>query len=339
MGKIVTFLAAVSLVMSISLFSAVPTNAADNVYSVVQTPFTVAPNHTGVLVERGSTIQHLSSGVTEVIRPNGSIQMSALDSQSDLVMTPYGLEKADDVYFIPNGAHVVPSANGHTTKVLDENQQLILTIIYDKTIPRAPSNGNILYTTYTTNVGEFMGYLTVPAPPRNISDTTFYWLGVQKSPYISQSVLQWNQAGYSQEWSIASWENSGAGYFCGPTHVVNQGDSIECQQVYELNGEWSCVTYDQNNGAISIIWESNMGETNDIIVTSLENYNSQGNPATGPNDMPGSENCYSLCLYLPNGGQHSISWHINNPFKIPTSTAQVTYDTSSGSWVNYNTHH
>jgi hypothetical protein len=333
-----------TLVLSIlSIAFVVPASANGPIeHTKIQTGFTVDPNHSGTLIAKGSTIHHLTTGEVDIIGADGSINMIALQSQSNFVMTPFGVKKADTVYDIPDGAHIVPSADGHITKVLDENRQLIFTVIDDQTLSQIPAqqNGNIIGTTYYTSASQFGGYFRVPAPPQNTSDADYYWIGVQKGSCLGQTVLQWNQPGYSQEWTIANWANSGYGYYHGNMPQVFQNDVINSQLVYNASySEWYVQGQDVTTGiTASTAYVANMGETGDTIITSLETYNSLGQVVYTPADMPGSEYFYFLTLYLANGNYHSISWTLYNPYHIPTSTVQLTYD-SNGDWVTYNTYH
>ncbi|MGA9695930.1 MAG: hypothetical protein WBQ62_05925 [Dehalococcoidales bacterium] len=346
----------ITLVLSIfmSIFLVAPVLASGpTAYTLIQTGFTINPSDPGVSIENGSIIHHYMNGEVEILNPSGIITMRAKDSSSGLVLTPEGMKKADDVYMIPNHANVATSSDGHVTKVFDKNNQLVLTIIDDRPISQINNNhtnvsipqgnGNILETCYSTNVQQFLAYFTVPTPPQNSNDIDAYWSGIQdnsNSLYFIQSCVMWNNV-IGGTWSIASCQTSGNGILMSNVVPVSQGQTICFEQVY-YNGSWEVITFDENSGLGSWANETGLGETNDSIYTSLETYdiiNGFAYPGTNPTDMPGSDLATSVTLFQSNGASAPISWAEINPYGIPLSTAQVTWDTNAGSWIYFNTHH
>ena len=329
------------LVIFISLASAIPISAANGTYSKIQTGFTLDPGQPGTLIERGSTIYHLETGITEVYDANNTLTMTAVESETGVIMTSYGPKKATDIYHLPDGARVDYSAN--ITKIYD-GYNLILTVVYNQeqsnAIPNTENTHGWLGTTQSHNlmINYCDGCWGVPNAPPDSNDVAFYFNGIQSATgaTLLQPLLQWNQAGYQQKWSIQSsaiWPNGGVSM--GPVTVVTKANLIEGQVSYvQMYNGWYWMIQIRTLGGSwtgTCISGSIMGQTNDTALTALEVWRPD-TQAFVNNDLPGC--CSFVAMtFRYNGNSVPINWTANTYSGLNLS---ISYDHSSaGSYASY----
>ena len=304
---IVSFLA-----IPILLLNFAPVLADTGSFTKVKSGFTVDQNQAGIFLKPGSTIHHLSTGITEVYGPDRALQLKADDSESDMVITPYGLKKASDIYSVPDGAKI--DYGSQTTQIFDSNNNLLLTVVYDEHSKKAivPNTQAWLAQTYDTglNIDYFTAYWNVPNSPPNRNDTDFYWNGIQNpsGATLLQPVLQWNQVGYSNEWSVqtwALWPNGGLAK--GGVTVVSKGNVIGGRLQIVGNYWYILVNVNGGNWNGIEVGTNILGTSNDTVLNVLECARPD-NKSFVNNDLPG--NCYFTSeTFKYNGNSIPIYWH------------------------------
>lgn len=315
---------------------AMPVMAGSAPYTTIQTGFTVDPTQPGTLVTRGSKIYHLANGVTQVDDRNNVLEMQALDSQSSTVITPYGVQNASYVYGIPNGSIV--KYNSGTTQVFD-GTSLILTVVGGSAPPTLPIPDiqHWVAETYDNNIDidYFDANWSVPDAPPNTSDTDYYFNGIESntSLYLFQPVLQWNQPGYSGEWSIESWGLYPGALYKSGVSVVSQGTALEGLVYFNYgNSQWTIDIRVVGAGWNGVSFNSPLGPTNDQVCTTLEVWRTDNNPFVN-NDLPGS-GYFANMVFKYTGSTVPITWAPD--LLYPNLNIGIYYDhTTAGSWTEF----
>ena len=116
--------------------------------------FTLDPNQPGQLLQSGSVIDELSSGVTQVYGPDGTLVLSILDSQSAAAVESKENILTDHAFTVPDGSNVVNT--GKEIDIYSQNN-LILTIIYQKDLQSAISTGetpNVIQSSISAGINQ-----------------------------------------------------------------------------------------------------------------------------------------------------------------------------------------
>jgi hypothetical protein len=79
----------------------------------------------------------------------------------------------------------------------------------------------------------------VPTAPLHMgNNVAFFFNGLQNGSELIQPVLQWNQGGYPNQWTIAAWYVKSGNGIAGPTVLVNPGDTISGYMYPQRGGRW-----------------------------------------------------------------------------------------------------
>ena len=305
--------------------------------------FALDPSQAGLPVENGATIHHSANGVTELYGKDGKLKSRMIDSEAEMVVTPFGLKRVTEVYNLPNMAKIY--FDPKLTTIFSAEGEKILTITDDRVqSPRKMENTNGWpgsARAYNLTLDSFSTSWVVPSAPPNDGNVAFLFNGLERTltggEVLLQPVLQWNQGGYEDEWSIQSWAlwpNNGVS--TGPVTVVNQNDTI--------NGWVTLTGYPPDYGPPAnnvLIRKSGTDWTGFSIsgviggvssiraVCSMEVWRTDTNPFVN-NDLPGD------VLFYPNsisyrGNAVSINWVDNSPnYGLDLD---VSFASSPGSWV------
>ncbi|MDY6918524.1 MAG: hypothetical protein SVP26_11420 [Chloroflexota bacterium] len=308
---------AVAVICALVLTNIIVVLAGDEQVPVswLQEPFSVEPINGGNLIPNGSIINHLQNGETSVISPAGKTIYKTSNSRSALVPTPYGLQRASEVYNVPSGSRI--ETCGETTRIFYD-EELILTIVnhrntnlgkpeYREEVPSY--SGWLEYSEDWTvaNLDWFQAHWTVPsAPPDpggNVVDFLFNGIEPDDGTEIIQPVLEWNNAG-SGRWTIAAWSVGNQGNIRGTVRNVNEGDSLygTMMWVWEYS-TWFIQITDSDTGQYSALYSNEFGESDLAVFCALETYN-----INGDEDVPGDTTFHNMSLeYLYS--TVDITWH------------------------------
>jgi hypothetical protein len=327
--RLLVFTVVTLLTIVILLLPMAPAFATSGEYTQISAPFTVDPTQPGVLVKPGSTIHHLSTGVTEVRRPDTSVELTALEGESTAIQTPNGLRKANHLYKVPNEATI--DASGNVAQVFDKDGTLILTIIDDapgqtavkqaeadrtQNVHLIPAwNGYLEAATGSVSqLDLFNAYWNVPVAPPNTygSEVNYIFNAIEPAPTynpIIQPVLSWNLAGYPHRWTGESWIWWGPNWndgVIGSVVLVNRADLVRGTLTYAYGSQCWVVSFtDMTTGYSSTIQTSsphNFGTSNLYLLTALEVYNVSNN-----NDVCGDIN-FQYMLLTYQGNPTGMQW-------------------------------
>ena len=324
------------LVLLISMINFIPVLASDSGFTKIESGFTLDPSQPGILLKPGSTIHHLKTGITEVYCPDKTLLIKSLDSESAQVVTPFGVKNATDIYGLPNGSKI--DYGSRKTQIYNDDN-LILTIVYDRERQqRDVTNGWVAQTTSDgLTIDYFEGFWNVPNEPPNDDNIAFYFNGLESDNQqtLLQPVLQWNQVGYRDDWSIqawALWPNGGVSK--GGVTVVDQGDLVGGK--LDIVGDYWWVLVNVNGGGWNGIMVSTniLGTTNIKACTALEVWRRDSDPFED-DDLPGDSRFRNMSFSY-DGSRVDIDW---DPYIPPYGLdLDVYYDSSVyGSWVYYDT--
>jgi hypothetical protein len=336
---------ALMLVISI-IFPATPISADAPSIEMNHFGFSLDSTRLGLPVETGGTIHHRSDGVTEVYGKDGKLESRIIDSEAEMVTTPFGLKRATEIYNLPNLAKI--NYDPKLTTIYSAEGLTIVTILDDRSSsPRKLVNHGWPGSAraYNLTLDSFSTSWDVPSAPPNEGNVAFLFNGLEKTinnqGVLLQPVLQWNQAGYADEWSIESWAlwpNNGLA--TGPVTVVNQYDTI--------NGWVTLTGYPPDYGPPAnnvLIRKSGTdwtgfsisgvigGVTNIRAGCTMEVWRTDSDPFVN-DDLPGD------VLFYPNsisyrGNAVSINWVDDSPdYGL---NLDLSFASSPGAWVYIDT--
>ena len=342
MGKTINMISMVFLLLAVLVFNVPFSVSAADSFTKVESGFTLDSKQSGINIARGSTIVHQIDGITSVYGVDKSLVLKALDAESGIVLTPCGYRNASDIYSLPSGAII--NYGSRVTQIFDRNDELILTVIYERQKRQirnevVPGTQGWLAQTFETGltIDYFTAYWGVPNPPPNNDDVAFYWNGIQNptGDTLLQPVLQWNQSGYADQWSVqawALWPNGGLSK--GGVTVVDYGDTIGGR--LEKNGNYWYVIVNVNGGNWDgiIISTNILGTTSITVLNVLEVARPDWNPFED-DDLPGSGYFFNETFQY-NSNRVYVYWE--ESILDPNLNLNVYFDSSSyASWVYFAT--
>ncbi|MGA2917167.1 hypothetical protein [Methanoregula sp.] len=251
-------------------------------------------------VPEGSIIHHSANGITYVFDSTGKQILVASDAASTKIATPEGLEPASVVHAVPQGALLLtPPGKKNTTYVVNENGDLVMTVIDDASsgrvspmaTPLLSSNWLAWADATVSQISYLQSTWYTPTAPSSKGYALAIFNGLETANTILQPVLQWNYNLNNSDWTIASWRyTSSTSYYYSPMLSVTQGDNIQGTLQYTtVNGQtgWQVTTSDLTKGTSTYYFSNYIStNTNLEIVNTLEQ-------AQGSNSNP-----YNLCGYI-----------------------------------------
>ncbi len=308
--------------------------------------FTVDPTQPGQLLQPGSVIYELNSGVTEVYGPDGTLTLSALDSQSTNILTSNGIIPADHTFTVPDGSKVVNLGkeidiylqNSLVLRVINQNITQPATFATHDWAEQVRNYGN-----YPVQaIDNFSVNWTVPSIPSNTTNQTAFMFNAFQSNSASgivQPVLEWNQVinnQHSGKWTGAAWYMSEGQLIRDPESPVNTisvGDTITGFLNYDYeNNQWDVGFYDINQQEHSFgVNDPGMTTTNVIPYLAYELWSP--NPTAPTYDcssyMPGDCTFTNITTSY-NGTLFNVNWQPyytpdNYPNGTPDNQGVITY--------------
>ncbi len=188
--------------------------AAATEYVVVNNGFSTGND--GVKIPKGSIVEQLESGITNVFSSDGQLLFKTNDANATSIITPQGEKIATHVFSVPNDVHIRDTGN---STVIIKNGEVLFTVIEPKSFRdkskvsrlTVPSAGNgWIEDAHDTGLRIDESYCKwiVPSFAQNPSSSAIDFLFSGIEPWagdkIIQPVLEWNQGG-SHAWTGRAW--------------------------------------------------------------------------------------------------------------------------------------
>lgn len=297
-----------------------------------------------------SVLYYRVDGSTDVFNSSGHL-LSRTNASVAMIDTPQGKTPSNRVVNLPNGAFV--DRDGDRAIVYKNLEYLKarqprLTIVNEEEVDVPDLVGWLAQATdgSIADIDEFYAEWEVPAipvvpqPAGSGDPVLFYFTGIHTfgtDHGIIQPVLQWNQGGLRNKWTIQSWYCGSHGGFTGEAFDCNVGDEIGgCMHQVEISGNcwWEITTSNLTNGGSSTLFIADDWVIDPSMACCVLEVGSS-TPSLLVEELPGS--CYFHDMHLAyEGNVVDVDWERHIDSGVLYSELWVDYDNTGvdDSWAS-----